>query len=251
MTGAQITKAMILAAGLGTRMEDAGAGKPKPLVEVASRSLLDHALDRIEEAGINECVVNLHFRPDQVRARLDQRAAENQGPKVLYSDESDQLLDTGGGLKKALPLLGPGPFFVANADAIWRDTGEASISKLARAWDDNQMDALLLLHPLETALGASGNGDYALAADGRITRARSDPAPFLFTGLRLLHPRLFYGSPDGAFSILELFDRAESEGRLFGIVQDGMWMHVGTPDGLIAAEQALSHEATKTTEQGL
>ena len=238
MTDLAPTHAMVLAAGLGTRMRGHDHGLPKPLMAVAGRALIDRALDRLAEAGTEVCVVNLHYRAAVVRAHVEVRRARGLAPEIVFSDESGALLDTGGGAKAALPLLGEGPFFASNGDALWRDHGGNSFRRLARAWDDAAMDAMLLLHPLETAAGVSGAGDYVLRPDGRLKRARGDPAPYVFTGLSLLHPRLFVGAPHGAFSLIALFDRAESQGGLFGLVHEGDWMHVGTPEALAEAVAA-------------
>lgn len=233
--------AMVLAAGLGKRMRGHADGLPKPLVKVGGEALIDRALDRLADAGVNTCVVNLHYKADMVREHLDKRMASGKPPAIVYSDETDALLETGGGLVRALPLLGADAFFVANGDVLWRDRSQNAFVHLAGHWDDSRMDALLLLHPRETAIGMDGTGDYAVHDDGRIARAQGGtPAPYFFTGLRMMHPRLLADAPQGAFSVLELFDRAERAGRLYGLVQEGEWMHVGTPEGLAQAESALA-----------
>lgn len=238
--------AMVLAAGLGKRMRGHADGLPKPLMEVGGETLIDRALDRLADAGVATCVVNLHYRADVVRGHLDKRVALGKPPAVVYSDETDALLETGGGLVRALPLLGDGAFFVANGDVLWRDRGRNAFVHLAEHWDDGRMDALLLLHPRETAIGMDGTGDYALNEDGSIVRAQGGaPAPYFFTGLRMMHPRLLADAPRGAFSVLELFDRAERAGRLHGLVHEGEWMHVGSPEGLAQAEAALAQTWTK------
>ncbi len=235
------TTAMVLAAGLGKRMRGHADGLPKPLMEVGGETLIDRALDRLADAGIEACVINLHYRADVVRGHLDIRVASGRPPAIVYSDETDALLETGGGLVRALPLLGGGPFLVANGDVLWRDRGPNAFVDLAEHWDDARMDALLLLHPRETAIGMDGTGDYALGDDGSVVRARGEaPAPYFFTGLRMMHPRLLADAPRGAFSVLELFDRAERAGRLCGLVHQGEWMHVGSPEGLALAEAALA-----------
>ena len=233
--------AMVLAAGLGKRMRGLGDGLPKPLMVVGGETLIDRTLDRLAEAGVATCVVNLHYRAEVVRDHLDKRTAAGKAPAIVYSDETDALLETGGGLVRARPSLGAHAFFVANGDVLWRDRGQAALARLAASWDEGQMDALLLLHPKETAIGMEGTGDYHLDEGGRIRRAPGDePAPYFFTGLRIMHPRLLDGAPAGAFSVLQLFDRAQDAGRLHGLVHDGEWMHVGSPEGLAQAETALA-----------
>lgn len=233
--------AMVLAAGLGKRMRGHGGGLPKPLMRVGGETLIDRALDRLADAGVGTCVVNLHYRADVVRGHLDKRVAVGNPPVIVYSDETDALLETGGGLVRALPLLGDGTFFVANGDVLWRDLGQNAFVHLAERWDDRRMDALLLLHRRETAIGMDGTGDYTLDDDGCIVRAQGGaPAPYFFTGLRMMHARLLADAPRGAFSALELFDRAERAGRLHGLVHEGEWMHVGSPEGLAQAEAALA-----------
>lgn len=233
--------AMVLAAGLGKRMRGHAGGLPKPLMIVGGETLIDRALGRLADAGVGTCVVNLHYRADVVRGHLDKRVAAGRTPNIVFSDETDELLETGGGLVRALPLLGAGAFFVANGDVLWRDRGQNAFGRLATHWDDRAMDALLLLHPRETAIGMEGAGDYVRDDDGRIVRAHAGAtAPYFFTGLRMMHPRLLAEAPQGAFSVLELFDRAERAGRLYGLVHEGEWMHVGSPEGLAQAEAALA-----------
>lgn len=233
--------AMVLAAGLGKRMRGHADGLPKPLMVVGGETLIDRALDRLADAGVGRCVVNLHYRAEVVRAHLDKRVAAGEPPAIVYSDETGELLETGGGLVHALPLLGREPFLVANSDVLWRDSGDNAFVHLAGKWDDSGMDALLLLQSRESAIGMEGTGDYTLGGDGRIVRARGGAtAPYFFTGLRMMHPRLLADAPEGAFSVLELFDRAERAGRLYGLVHQGEWMHVGSPEGLAQAEAALA-----------
>ena len=233
--------AMVLAAGLGTRMRAAAGALPKPLVSVGGKTLIDHALDSLAEAGVTTCVVNIHHEADRMLGHLDWRYAASAPPKIVVSDETDALLDTGGGVVKALAELGSGAFFVLNSDAIVHSDGEPALVRLAAAWNDAAMDVLLLLQPRGSATGLDGPGDYGMAGDARLTRRRGGaPAAFVFTGVRLVHPRAFAGAPPGAFSFLEILDRAEAAGRLFGLVHRGTWMHVGTPDGLDDAEAALA-----------
>ena len=237
---------MLLAAGKGLRMRPLTNRRPKPLVEVAGRSLIDRALDRVQEAGVQKVVVNLHYRGDMLKRHLDKRA----DPDCQYSDESKVLLETGGGVKKALKkLVGAGPrpkpFIVLNSDALWLDglakgsVGDNALNRLAAAWDGRRMDALLLLHPVASALGYDGTGDYRLQQDGRLRRMSGKPAPYVFTGIQILHPRLFDGAPRGPFPLVRLYDQAEKSGRLFGLKHSGAWMHVGTPEGVGMAEKQL------------
>lgn len=227
---------MLLAAGLGSRMRPLTDTLPKSLVRVAGQALIDHALDRFADAGVEHCVVNLHHLGPLVRAHLAGRTR----PWLMFSDETDQLLETGGGVAKALPYLGTTPFFVANADALWRDGPEQlALCRLAVAWDDACMDALLLLIPIAAAHGYDGRGDFHLAISGRPERGNGN-APYVFTGVQILHPRLFKSAPVGAFSLNILYDRAAGEERLAAIVHDGIWFHVGTPAHVTIAECQLA-----------
>lgn len=235
MTGASVERAMVLAAGLGLRMRPLTDDIPKPLVELAGRTLLDHALDRLVAAGVRQIVVNSHYRAELIAAHLDGRS------DIILLPERE-LLETGGGVKAALGHLGAGPFFVVNSDAVWRDGPTPALLRLARHWEDERMDALLLLVPTPAVPGSSisDRGDYHLEPDGRMRRrAEGEIAPFLFGGIQLLHPRLFEGAPGGPFSLNVLYDRAEAAGRLHGIRHDGEWYHVGTPEELAATEVAL------------
>jgi len=222
--------AMVLAAGKGLRMRPLTEHMPKPLIPVAGRSMLDRAFDRLDEAHVRHRVVNVHWLAEQIAAHLANHAG------VILSHE-DVLLETGGGVANALPLLGEGAFFVCNADTIWLDGARPALARLAETWDDARMDALLLLQPVAEAFGYDGTGDFNRADDGRLGR-RGDGAhaPFVFSGVQILHPRLFDGAPRGAFSLNILYDRAERAGRLFGLVHDGAWLHIGTPETLAAAE---------------
>ena len=181
-------------------------------------------------------VVNLHYLGEMIERHLAGRRA----PRIAFSDERELLLETGGGVTKALPLLGDGPFFVVNADIAWVDGEIPALQRLAARWDDSAMDALLLLHPVEETTGYDGVGDYTQDAEGRLRRRRDDPAaPYVFTGVQILHPRLFADAPEGPFSLTRFYDEAEAEGRLFGLVHDGDWHHIGTPAGLAEAEARL------------
>jgi MurNAc alpha-1-phosphate uridylyltransferase len=229
-------KAMIMAAGLGQRMRPLTNDRPKPLVQVAGRPLIDHVLERLEGAGVEEAVVNLHYRGDMLRSHLKNRKA----PKILFSDETEALLDTGGGLKKARPLLGEGPVVTHNSDSIWAEGRASNLERLAASWNDTEMDALLLLAPVVQCIGYSGKGDFTMDSSGRLTRReKARVAPFVWTGVQILHTRLLDDAPDGAFSTNILLDKALKAGRLFGMRLDGLWMHVGSPDAIAEAEKAL------------
>ena len=228
-------QAMVLAAGLGTRLRPLTETLPKPLVEIAGRTLLDHALDRLELAGVEEVVVNLHYKPAMLAAQL----AHRERPRIKLSRE-EKLLETGGGVRHALPLLGEA-FYVVNGDVFWLDGRDHALLRLARAFDPRRMDAILLLQKTVSAIGYDGNGDYFLNPLGRPRRRRErEIAPYLFAGIQLLHRRLFDGVEDSVFSLVKLFDRAEAAGRLAALVHDGEWFHIGTPEGLKATRQRLA-----------
>lgn len=232
------TTAMVLAAGLGTRLKPITDHTPKPLVSVAGRSLLDRCLDRLAEAGVSRAVVNIHWLGSQIRDHL----ASRRDITITISDETDLLLETGGGLVKALPLLGRDPFFAVNADLIWRDAAApSSLQRLADAFDTARMDALLLLQPRERATGHGGPGDFALDAQNHlIRRGMQATAPYVYTGVQILQPSLLRDAPAGPFSLNILYDRAIAAGRLYGLVHQGDWMDVGTHDGLAQAEALLT-----------
>lgn len=232
------THAFVPAAGLGTRMRHLTADRPKPLIEVAGRTLLDRVLDRIGAAGIQRAVVNVHYEADRIVKALACRTV----PTITISDERDQLLDTGGGVTRALSKLGNAPFLIHNSDSIWIDTGTpTALPALFAAWNNDAMDCLMLLAETTSSIGYDGQGDFAMASDGRLAR-RCDGthAPYVFTGVSVTAPRMFDGAPQGKFSINVLWDRAIREGRLFGIVLDGRWMHVGTPEALAEASALLA-----------
>jgi N-acetyl-alpha-D-muramate 1-phosphate uridylyltransferase len=232
--------AMVLAAGFGKRMSPLTDRMPKPLVRVAGRALLDHVLDRLAEAGVERAVVNVHHFAEQMIDHLASRAQ----PRIVISDERGLLLDTGGGVLKALPELGEAPFFHLNADTLWIDGVQPNLARLAEAFDAADMDALLLLAPTAGSVGYGGRGDFAFAADGRLRkRAEREVAPFVYAGAAILTPALFAGSPAGAFSLTRLFDRAAEAGRLHGLRLEGLWMHVGTPDAIHQAEAAIKARA--------
>lgn len=231
-----ITKAMVLAAGLGTRMRHLSETTPKPLVRLAGRALIDHCLDRLAAAGILEVVVNVHYMADALEGHL----AGRKVPLIRVSDERGLLLETGGGVKRALPHFGGQPFIVHNADSIWLEDGWPNLAALVAAWDDAAMDALLLLARREASLGYSGRGDFHMAADGRLRRRTGEEtSPFVFAGVSIAHPRLFDGVAEDRFSLNRVWDRALAGGRVFGLVHRGLWMHVGTPEALAAAEAAF------------
>jgi N-acetyl-alpha-D-muramate 1-phosphate uridylyltransferase len=227
---------MVLAAGLGTRMRAFNGQIPKPLVKVGGKALIDYVLDRLAEQGVERAVVNVNHLADQIERHL----AERQRPKIILSDERRELLGTGGGVVKALPELGPAPFFHINSDTIWIDGVKPNLGQLALAFDPAKMDALLLLAAAATSIGYSGRGDFRMAPDGRLTRrAEREVVPFVYAGAAILAPAFFAGVPHGPSSMSPLFDRAAEAGRLFGLRLEGVWMHVGTPDAVMAAEAAI------------
>ncbi|MGE0845452.1 MAG: nucleotidyltransferase family protein [Flavobacteriaceae bacterium] len=233
----KIDRAIVLSAGLGTRMRPITDTLPKPLVEVGGKPLIDHALDRLEEAGIREAVVNVHYLADQVEAHLKGR----KKPKVSISDEREALLETGGGIAKALPLLGAKPFMVMNSDSFWVEGGGETLKRLAAAYDPRRMDMLLLVASTVTSTGYHGRGDFDLQPDGRLTRRGEGlVAPFVYTGVAVMDAKQFADTPDGAFSLNLLFDRAIERERLYGQRLDGLWMHVGTPEAIGEAEAAIT-----------
>jgi len=228
---------MVLAAGLGMRMRPLTNGTPKPLVPVAGKPLLDHVLDKLANGGVTTAVVNVHYLADQIERHLAARRA----PKIVISDERKELLDTGGGVVKALPQLGDAPFFHVNSDTLWIDSVTPNLKRLAQAFDPTRMDALLLLAPTASSIGYHGRGDFAMDADGTLRRrTENEVVPFVYAGVALLSPALFVDSPAGAFSLNVLFDRAAEQGRLAGLRLEGLWMHVGTPEAIAEAEAAIS-----------
>jgi len=229
--------AMVLAAGLGVRMRPLTDSLPKPLVKVAGKALIDHVLDKLAAAGVKTAVVNVHYLADQIERHL----AKRKRPKVAISDERGLLLETGGGVVKALPLLGAQPFFHINSDTLWIDGAEPNLSRLAQAFDAEKMDALLLLAPAKGSIGYAGSGDFSLHGDGRlVARVEGTQAPLVYAGAAILAPALFEKAPEGAFSLTALFARAAAKGRLHGLRIDGRWMHVGTPAAIPLAEAAIA-----------
>ena len=227
-----ISRAMVLAAGRGERLRPLTDSLPKPLFPVGGKALIDHVLDRLAEAGVEQAVVNLCHLGDLIETHLSGRIS----PAIAFTHEPERL-DTGGGVAGALPLLGDDPFYVVNGKILWRDGRIGALARLARTWDGEAMDGLLMMVPLERAGGYGGAGDFFLHEGGGVTRPEPGaPAPMVFTGIQILHPRLFLGAPEGPFSLNLLYDRAMAGGRLFGMVHDGGWHHVATPEDLAEAE---------------
>jgi MurNAc alpha-1-phosphate uridylyltransferase len=231
--------AMVMAAGLGKRMRPLTATRPKPLVEVAGKTLLDHSLDRLRAAGVAKAVVNVHYLADSLEAHLKYRV---KGIEIIVSDERARLLETGGGLVHALPLIDADPFLVVNSDNLWVDGPMDSLKLLASAWDEASMDALLLLVPLSRANCHKGQGDFHMGAGGALRRRKPGRvAPFVFTGVQMVSKRLFEGdNPEGPFSTNLLWDRAIGKGRLFGLAHQGLWFDVGAPGNIKVTEEMLA-----------
>ena len=231
--------AMVMAAGLGKRMRPLTAARPKPLVEVAGKALLDHCLDRLRAAGVRKAVVNVHYLADSLEAHLNNRV---QGIEIAVSDERVQLLETGGGLARALPLIDSDPFLVVNSDNLWVDGPLDTLRLLASGWDPARMDALLLLVPHARAHCHLGQGDFHLTAAGKLRRKKAGSvAPFVYTGIQIVAKRLFRGElPEGPFSTNILWDRAIEEGRCYGAVHQGLWFDVGAPPNIRQAEEILA-----------
>ncbi len=233
--------AMVLAAGYGMRMRPLSLATPKPLIRVEGLPLIDHALMRLKQAGVSRIVANCHYLADQVEDHLQRR----YGEAVQLSDERERLLDTGGGIVKALPLIGPcEPFYLMNSDSLWIEGARANLVRLGEAFNCDMMDALLLLSPTAGAVGYSGRGDFLMDPDGRLKRRpERELAPFVYTGCAIIHPRLMQDAPSAAFSLNVSFDQALEKGRLFGLRLEGIWMHVGTPDSIALAEQCIRDSA--------
>ena len=228
---------MVLAAGLGRRMRPITTTTPKPLVEVAGKALIDYSLDRLEEAGIERVVVNVHYLADLVEVHLARRRSPQE---ILISDERERLLETGGGIKKALPLLGRRPFLTLNSDSLWIEGPQPNLVRFLKAWDPARMDVLMLVAATATSIGYEGHGDFAMDADGRLRRRRErEVTPFVYAGGAIMTPNLLDDTPDGPFSANLLYDRAIAAGRLFGMRLDGQWLHVGDPRSLEAAQNCL------------
>lgn len=234
------TTAMVLAAGFGLRMRPLTEKMPKPLVQVAGKALLDHVLDKLAIAGVTTAVVNVHYLADQIVAHVATRTA----PRVTISDERAAILGTGGGVVKALPLLGDKPFFHVNSDTMWIDGVTPNLTRLGAMFDEAAMDALLLLAPTATSIGYKGLGDFAMAPDGAIRpRREREVVPFVYAGAAILSPKMFDDAPEGEFGLPRLFDRAAAAGRLYGLRLEGTWMHVGTPDAIEESERAIELSA--------
>lgn len=232
-----IRRAMVLAAGLGQRMRPITDTLPKPLVAIGGKPMLDHALDRLAEAGVTDAVVNVHH----LAAQIETHVASRTNPRVTISDERALLLETGGGVRKALPLLGREPFFHVNSDSLWSETGRSNMSAMVEAWDGAAMDMLLLLARREGSVGFDGRGDFFRADDGLLTRRGSaESAPYVYAGVAIMKPELFADTPEGPFSLNLLFDRAIAAQRLHGLVLEGQWLHVGTPEAIAPAEAAFA-----------
>ena len=234
--------AMVLAAGLGKRMRPITDTMPKPLVKVAGKTLLDWTLDELAAAGVEKAVVNVHYFPEQIVAHTVRRGA----PKIVISDESDGLLDSAGGIVKALPELGEKPFYVLNADTFWIDSGAPSLARLALAWDDATMDILLMLADIASATGHSGGTDFLIDPNGGLRRAKGDPAGLIYAGAAIVHPRIFTGAPTGPHSLNRYFDAAIDTGRLCGMAMHGSWITVGTPQAIPLAEAAVAEALAGT-----
>jgi MurNAc alpha-1-phosphate uridylyltransferase len=233
----RLNRAIVLAAGLGTRMRPYNGHVPKPLVQIGGKSLIDYSLDRLADAGVERVVVNVHHLADA----LERHLASRKRPHIVISDERAELLGTGGGIAKALPQLGDGPFFLVNSDTVWLDGVKPNFARLADAFGPASMDALLLLAPTAESIGYGGRGYFAMLPDGRLRRrGEREVVPFVYAGAAILSPALFAGAPAGAFPLTPLFDRAGAKDRLFGLRLEGLWMHVGTPEAVAAAEAALA-----------
>jgi MurNAc alpha-1-phosphate uridylyltransferase len=229
--------AIVLAAGLGTRMRPLTNSTPKPLLQVANKTLLDYGLDALAAAGVKKSVVNVHYLAEQIVTHVTDRRV----PKISISDERDLLLDSGGGIKNALKELGTSPFFLLNADSFWIEGHGLNLIKMSDEWVDDNSDILLLVAPLQKAVGFNGKGDFFMGPAGQLTRrGEKDMAPFVYAGAAILSPNIFENTPDGAFSLNRLFDEAIESGRLYGTEMNGLWLHVGTPPSIAEAEQAIS-----------
>ena len=231
--------AMVVAAGLGTRMRPLTETTPKPLIEVAGKPLIDHVLERLAAAGVRRVVANVHYLPDQIEAYL---ASHAHGLDIKISDERDLLLETGGGLVKAAPMIDSDPFLAVNSDNLWIDGPVDTVKLLASHWDDARMDALLLLVPQARAFNHRGQGDFHMSRNGRLRRRQEKRvAPFVFTGVQMLSKRLLRDAPEGPFSTNLLWDRAIAEGRCFGAVHQGLWFDVGTPGAIERTEDLIAN----------
>ena len=232
-----IERAMIMAAGLGTRMRPLTNDRPKPLVTVAGKALIDHDLDRLVAAGVKLAVVNLHYKAEMLRAHLGKR----RDIEIRYSDETGELLGTGGGVAQALPMFEGQPFFILNSDSIWVEGVTSALPRMIQMWDGETMDGLLLMASMVTAMGYEGRGDFVLDAEGHVARPGENAlTPFAYPGVQIVHPRLFDNAPSGVFSTNRMWDIAIAKGRLFGMRLDGVWIHVGTPEAVVEADAFLA-----------
>nr|WP_325099786.1 nucleotidyltransferase family protein [Aquamicrobium zhengzhouense] len=234
-------KAMVLAAGLGKRMRPLTDHTPKPLIKIAGRTLLDRGLDSLAASGVETAIVNVHYLGDQIIEHVRHR----DKPTITISDEREELLDSAGGIVKALPALGNEPFFILNADTFWIDRGEPDLDRLALAWDGEAMDILLMLADPHRATGHSGSIDFLIGQDSRLARAKGASESFIYAGAAIVHPRIFDKASATAHSLNIYFDRAIAEGRLFGQVMEGHWITVGTPDAIAPAEAAIALARTQ------
>ena len=230
-------QAMVMAAGLGTRMRPLTNDRPKPLVEVAGKALIDHSIDRLVAAGVTMIVVNAHYRSDMLKAHL----ARRKDVEIRVSEENDELLGTGGGILKALPNFEGEPFFVLNSDSVWVEGMGHALDRMKERWNPESMDALLLMASMVTAMGFEGRGDFQMDPKGQLSRVpEMRVSPFAFPGVQIVHPRIFAAAKGGTFSMNKLWDVAIEKGRLYGIRLDGVWMHVGTPEAVREADAFLA-----------
>lgn len=232
-------RAMVLAAGLGKRMRPLTDHTPKPLIEIAGKSLLDWGLDALGNAGVETAVVNTHYLGDQIVRHV----ATRQRPAITISDERDALLDSAGGIVRALPILGHDPFLILNADTFWIDGPEPELHRLGLAWNDARMDILVMLAHPDHATGHSGSTDFLMDGEHRLSRARGSTEGLIYAGVAILHPRIFEGAVAEPHSLNLYFDRAIAAGRLFGLPMNGHWITVGTPDAVAPAEAAVRRGA--------
>ncbi len=228
-------KAFILAAGKGTRLRPHTDTMPKPMVPIAGRSIIKRTIEKLAKEGVEEIVVNLHHLADVLEDHLKDVVA----PKIIFSHE-EELLETGGGLKKALQYFGDEPYYIINGDAMWDEgPNDTILKRLSDSWDEKTMDILQMVQPKELMNLTDFIGDYDMAPDGRLTRSLDKTGAYIFGGIRIAHPRVFDNSPDGAFSFLQLMDRAQSQGRLYGVAHDAEWYHISTPADLAAVDAAF------------
>lgn len=238
--GIQPEFAMVLAAGIGKRMRPITATTPKPLIEVGGQAMIDHGLDRLAAAGVKTAVVNVHYLADLIEVHV----AKRQAPKIIISDERDALLETGGGVIKALPHLGSDPFFVINTDSFWIEGVRPNLDMLKDAWDDRKMDMLLMLAPTVSSVGYTGAGDFSMDKNGLLCRrTERTVSPYVFAGVYIVHPRVLDDEDPGRFSMNRVFDKLLAQDRLYGALMDGLWLHVGTPDAIAAANRAVLESA--------